>query len=157
MTHENSQDFCEGESKEHCGCMRLSTCTSLTEKIIINCEKALQNANKGHLQTSRGLEIAEYFGGSWEMCDSLHQCYDTYKKSSSLENSAALCREVYKHINPDIIEFIQAYQQYTSKNDVSELLDKLQVTNETSDDECGQCDNPQKGGVDVHTIVVRRL
>ena len=47
MTHENTQDFCTGESKEHCGCMRLSTCASLTEKIIINCEKPLHNANKG--------------------------------------------------------------------------------------------------------------
>ena len=52
MTHENTGDFCVGESKEHCGCVHLSTCTSLTEKIIINCEKALNNANKGHLETS---------------------------------------------------------------------------------------------------------
>ena len=116
--------------------MSLSTCASLTEKIIINCEKALPNANKGHLQTSRGLEIAEYFGGSWEMCDSLHECYDTYQKNPSLENSKALCAEVWKHINPDI---------------------RVQVTNETSDDECGECDDAQKGGVHVHTIVIQRL
>ncbi len=76
---------------------------------------------------------------------------------TSLENSTALCREVWEHINPDIREFVQTYQQYISKNDVSELLDRLQVTNETSDDECGECDDAQKGGVHVHTIVIQRL
>ena len=157
MAHENTRDFCAGESREHCGCMRLSTCASLTEKIIINCEKTLPNANKGHLMTSRGLEIAEYFDGSWQICDKVHECYNAYKKNPSIENSTTLCREVWKHINPDIKEFVQAYQQYISKNDVSELLDKLQVTNETSDDECGECEDAEKGGVDVHTIVIRRL
>ncbi len=53
---------------------------------------------------------------------------------------------------------MQAYQQYILKNDVHELLDKLIVTNEnpSTDDAC-DCDDPQKGGVDVHTIVIGRL
>ena len=157
MTHEKTRDFCAGERKEHCGCMRLSICVSLTEKNIINCEKTLPNANKGHLMTSRGLEIAEYFDGSWQICDKVHECYNAYRKNPSIENITTLCKEVWKHINPDIKEFVQAYQQYISKNDVSELLDKLQVTNATSDDECGECEDAEKGSVDVHTIVIRRL
>ena len=34
---------------------------------------------------------------------------------------------------------------------------KLRVTNETTDDECGECDDAQKGDVDVHTIYPETL
>ena len=30
MVNENTGEFCEGESEEHCGCMRVSTCASLS-------------------------------------------------------------------------------------------------------------------------------
>ncbi len=44
------------------------------------------------------------------------------------------------------------------KNDVQELLDKLMETNEnpSTDDPC-KCDDPQKDGVDVYTIVIGRI
>ena len=37
------------------------------------------------------------------------------------------------------------------------IVCKLRVTNETTDNECREYDDAQKGGVDVHTIVIRRL
>ena len=57
-------------------------------------------------------------------------------QNSNLENSTALCRALWEHTNCDLRNFIQTYQQYISKNDIHDLLDKLLVTNEheTTDD-----------------------
>ena len=131
MTHENKGDFCKGESEEHCGCMRLHTCTELAVKLIQSYGKPMP-------------------GG-------IRKYYDAYNKNPSLENDAALCKAVWKHVNPALRAFMQEYQQYISKNDVHELLDKLIVSNDdaSTDDTC-DCDDPEKGGV-VHTIVIGRL
>jgi hypothetical protein len=76
MTHENQEDFCEGESQEHCGCMRLNTCTSLVVKLIQSYGRAMT-------------------GG-------IHKYYDAYNNNSSLENDAVLCTAVWDHINPEL-------------------------------------------------------
>ena len=132
MTHENEGDFCKGESEEHCGCMRLNTCTELAVKLIQSYRKPMP-------------------GG-------IRKYYDPYNKNPSLENEAALCKAVWEHINPELRAFMQSYQQYISKNDVHELLDKLIVSNDnpSTDDAC-DCDDPQEGGSNMHTIVIRRL
>jgi hypothetical protein len=132
MTHEEKTDFCTGESPEHCGCMRLNTCTSLAAQLI------------------------QSYGRTMPAC--IRKYYDAYNNNPSLENNAALCKAVWEHINPELRAFMQAYQQYILKNDVHELLDKLIETNENPsiDDAC-KCDDPQKGGVDVHTIVIGRM
>lgn len=131
MTHENRGDFCEGESEEHCGCMRLETCTALAVKFI--------QSYREHIPAG----IQKY--------------YDAYNKNKSLQNSSALCKALWEHIKPEQRAFMQSYQQYITKNDVHDLLDQLIVSNESesTDDTC-DCDDAQKEGV-VHTIVIGRL
>ena len=115
MTHEKKGDFCEGESEEHCGCMRLDTCTSLTVKLIRRYGKSLSGGIRKH--------------------------YDAYNKNASLENETDLCKAVWEHINPKLSAFMQSYQKYISKNDFHELLDQLIVSNDSasSEDTCGDC------------------
>ena len=128
MVHENKGEFCEGESEEHCGCMRLNTCTSLAVKLIKSYGKAIPAG--------------------------IHTEYHAYKTHPSPENSSALCQAVWEHTNPDLLAFIQTYQQYTSKNDVHALLDQLIVSNEReSTDDTGDCEDPEKGR-EVPVIVI---
>ena len=88
----------------------------------------------------------------------IRKYYDAYNKNPSLENDAALWKAVWEHINPELRAFMQSYQQYISKNDVHELLDKLIVSNDnpSTDDAC-DCDDPQEGESNINTIVIRRL
>ncbi len=51
--------------------------------------------------------------------------YEEYKKNASLENETSLCRAVYSAIDPDLREFMHKYQEYVSKKNVHELLDRL--------------------------------
>jgi hypothetical protein len=56
---------------------------------------------------------------------SIERHYEEYRKKTSLEHETALCRVVYSAINPDLREFMHKYQEYVSKNNVHELLDRL--------------------------------
>ncbi len=76
MTHEEETDFCAGESPEHCGCMRLNTCTSLAVQLI------------------------QSYGRTMPAC--IRKYYDAYNKNPSLENEAVLCKAVWEHINPEL-------------------------------------------------------
>jgi hypothetical protein len=130
MPREKKGDFCEGESKEHCGCMRVETCASLA------------------------VELIRSYGG--KMPAGIRRYYDAYNQNASLENERALCKAVWEHINPALRAFMQSYQKYISKNDVHELLDQLIESNDSAsqEDSCGDCDCTHEGGVDVHTIVI---
>ena len=121
--------------------MLLSVCASLAAKIIEQFETKLHTSNQGHITTSKrhvtttiGVET-EFVNGSWQLCGSTYACYQAYKQDSNLENSSALCKALWEHTNADLRDFIQTYQQYTSKNDVHDLLDTLLVTNETTQEE----------------------
>jgi len=130
MTREKKGDFCEGESEEHCGCMRVETCTSLA------------------------VELIRSYGG--KMPGGIRRYYDAYNQNASIENERALCKAVWEHINPALRAFMQSYQKYISKNDVHELLDQLIESNDRAPQEetCGDCVCTHEGGVDVHTIVI---
>ena len=129
MTHDSKGDFCAGESPEHCGCMRLSTCTALAVILVKSYGKALPGG------------IREY--------------NDAYRQNESPENGAALCKAVWEHTNPELRAFVQAYQQYLSKNGVHELLDQLSAIDDddAATDDAGDGDAPQKGEI---TIVFTR-
>ena len=118
MPHGKTGDFCEGESQEHCGCMHLNARTSLAVRLIQTYGMAIP------------VGIRKY--------------YDAYNKNPSPENSSALCKAVWNHIQPDLRAFIQTYQRDTSKNDIQELIDKLLMPDETTDDEHREGDSRHK-------------
>ncbi len=47
------------------------------------------------------------------------------ERNPSLENETALCRVVYSEIDADLREFMHKYQEYVSKKNVHELMDRL--------------------------------
>ena len=120
MVYTEKEAFCKGESPQHCGNMQIKTCTSLAVKVI------------------------ESYGNATP--PSIFNEYHAYKEKKSHENSLALCQAVWTHTNSNLKEFIQAYQQYTSKKDIPALLDRLikSEDRESTDDTC-DCEDPEKG------------
>jgi hypothetical protein len=98
---EEEKDFCTGvkEREEHCGCMRVSECAALAAKVVVSYGGRVPVSIEGH--------------------------YEEYMRNPSLENETALCRAVYSAIDPDLREFMHKYQEYVSKKNVHELLDRL--------------------------------
>jgi hypothetical protein len=95
------KDFCTGveERKKHCGCMRVRECVALAAKVVVSYGERVPVSIEGH--------------------------YKEYRRNPSLENETALCRSVYSEIDPDLREFIHKYQEYVSKTNVHELMDRL--------------------------------
>ena len=95
------KDFCTGveERKKHCGCMRVRECASLAAKVVVSYGGRVPLSIQGH--------------------------FEEYRRNASLENETALCRAVYSEIDPDLREFMHKYQEYVSKNNVHELIDRL--------------------------------
>ena len=95
------KDFCTGveKRKKHCGCMRVRECASLAAKVVVSYGGRVPLSIQGH--------------------------YEEYRKNPSLENETALCRAVYSAIDPDLREFMHKYQEYVSKKNVHELMDRL--------------------------------
>jgi hypothetical protein len=98
---QTEKDFCTGveEREKHCGCMRVRECAVLEAKVVRSYGGRVPPSIEGH--------------------------YEEYRRNASLENEAALCRAVYSEIDPDLREFMHEYQEYVSKENVHELLDRL--------------------------------
>jgi hypothetical protein len=99
MAQLTSADFCDKVPKKHCGCMRLNTCASLAAKVVAKYKRVVP--------TGVGERLT------------------AYRQSPTQEHSLDLCQAVFEDTDPDLVEFLQEYQEYASNRDIHALLERL--------------------------------